>query len=453
VVATLTASGNRLARRLHPAAIRQRLATRASTTPGRLILVMTALAVVAALAGLAAVVGAAQRAGDVEQVAAHSGPLTVQAQQLYRSLSDADATAAAAFLSSGEEPAELRARYQSDIAAASSALADVTEASTGTAGSAEVDRIAQTLPVYTGLVETARTYNRLNLPVAGAYLREASGLMRERLLPAAQDLYRVDNERLATDRGAASALPWLSILLIVLLLAGLILVQRYLTRHTRRLINIGLASATAAGLVAVIWLMSSWLGVLTNLSAANRDGSAQVAVVVDARIAALQARADEALTLVARGSGADSEISFGDTMKRLSGEDGNGGLLLQARSQATDPAVRGALVAATKAVSDWRAVHTKLHGLDQDGQYPQAVTLAIGDPAAADGDPASAAAAFNRVDQALADAIAHANATFDDRAGSADGATTAAAIGLAILIALSVGGLIVGLQQRIAEYR
>jgi hypothetical protein len=219
----------------------------------------------------------------------------------------------------------------------------------------------------------------------------------------------------------------------------------YLVRRTRRLINVGLAGATAAALVALIWLTASWIGVSANLSAGRRDGSAQVAIVAEARIAALQARADEALTLVARGSGGNSEKTFAATMEKLAGKDGSGGVLAEARSQATDPA--------STAVADWRTVHKKLRGLDDGGQYPDAVKLAIGDPGIAGGDPASAATAFNRVDDALATAIDRANATFNDRAGSANSATTAAAAGLAILIVVALAGLIVGLQQRIAEYR
>ncbi len=451
----LAETRRRLARRLHPARLRQQFAVRASSTPGRLTLFMAVLAAVASLAGLAAVVGAAGRADQVQQVADHSGPLTVQAQQLYRSLSDADATAAAAFLSSGAEPADLRTRYTRDIAAASAALAEVTANRDGATGQsvADVDQISASLPVYTGLVETARTYNRLNLPVAGAYLREASGLMRERLLPAAQRLYQADIDRLAEDRSGASALPWLAILLMLVALSGLLMAQRFLARRTRRLINIGLASATAAGLVALIWLVTSWAVVHTHLSASDRDGSRQVATVVDARIAALQARADEALTLVARGSGGDFEKHFGDSMTALSGPDGAGGQLAQARDQATDPAVRDALDQAMVAVTDWRAAHAKIRELDNGGQYPDAVKLAIGNPAAGDGDPASAAAAFNRVDDALAAAIWSANHTFEGRARSADAATTGAAFGLAIIMVISVAGLIVGLQQRIAEYR
>ena len=64
------------------------------------------------------------------------------------------------------------------------------------------------LPVYTGLVETARVYNRQGLPLGAAYLREASGLMRDKLLPAAKQLYRTETGRLADDRDGAAGFPW-----------------------------------------------------------------------------------------------------------------------------------------------------------------------------------------------------------------------------------------------------
>jgi hypothetical protein len=370
-------------------------------------------------------------------VAERSGPLAVQAQQLYRSLSDADATAAAAFLSSGTESPELRLRYQTDIAAASAALAEATAAD----GTGPTGRLAAALPVYTGLVETARTYNRLNLPLGAAYLREASGLMRQQLLPAAEELYRLETQRLADDRDAASALPWLAILLLLATLAGLVVAQLYLIRRTRRLVNVGLAAATGAALIALIWVTAGWIGVSSNLAASHRDGSQQVSLVAQARIQALQARADEALTLVARGSGGAFEKDYGTRMDQFTG------LLDQARAGSTSPAVRDALAGAVAATQQWRTAHQNLRQLDDTGQYPEAVTIAVG------ADEKSAASLFKRVDEALATAIADANATFVDRAGRADGALTGAGIGLALLTLVVLAGTILGLQQRIGEYR
>ncbi|MBO0870203.1 MAG: hypothetical protein J2P15_16715, partial [Micromonosporaceae bacterium] len=417
------------------------LATRLRSTPGRLSSMLVGLLLLGALAGILTVVGVQQRAGKVDQVRDQSGPLTVSAQQLYRSLSDADATAAAAFLSSGAEPPQLRTRYEQDIAAATAALT-AADAGRGT-DQASVAQIAQALPVYTGLVETARTNNRLDLPVGAAYLREASNLMRARLLPAAQRLYQEETAALDADRSGADGFPWAAVPLVLLTLAGLALTQRYLTRRTKRLFNIGLVVGTAAGLAILIWLLASFAGVSGHLGAGRRDGSAQSQTLVSARTAALQARADEALTLVAHGNGAAFEDDFKASMTRLVGSDGKGGLLATARADATDPAVSRAVATATDNATAWRTAHANLRRLDDGGQFPQAVQLALG----------GTATNFTQLDTALAQAIASTSATFDRQAGQAAGALSGAGIGTGILTVLLLVGVAVGLQQRIAEYR
>ncbi len=423
-----------------------RLRARLRSTPGRLSTILAGLVVLGLAAGVAALVGTVTRAGLVDGVRARSGPLTVTAQELYRALSDADATAAAAFLSTGGEPADLRQRYQADIAAASDALATAA-ASAGPSDRAAVARISVALPIYTGLVETARTNNRLNLPLGSAYLREASGLMRQELLPAASTLYQAETARLDADRSGATGLPWLAVPLLLATLVGLVLAQRYLSQRTRRTFNLGALVATLAAVVLLGWLVLSWASVTNHLNAGNDSGSAQVNLLAQARIAALQARADEAQTLVAHGNGADSEKHFVASMDTLAGKDGNGGLLATARRLASDPAVRAALDRAGTAARDWRTVHTKLRGLDDAGQYPQAVALAIGT------DPASSATHFNALDKALADGIGTASAAFDRQATAAADAGTGSAVGFVVLTLGYLAGLVLGLQRRIAEYR
>jgi alkylhydroperoxidase/carboxymuconolactone decarboxylase family protein YurZ len=422
-----------------------RVAARARSTPGRLTQLAVLLSVLGVIAGFTTVVGLIQRGAAVDAVATRSGPLTVQAQQLYRSLSDADATAASAFLEGGVEPAALRDRYQSDIAAASAALAAVTTGSD--TSRADIDRLTAQLPVYTGLVETARTYNRLGRPLGAAYLREASGLMRTQLLPAAQRVYADETRQLGADRSGGAGFPWVAVPLLLLTLAGLILAQRWLSRRTRRLLNLGLLVATAAAVVLLAWTTVSWAAIQGHLSAADRAGSGQVELLAQARIAALQARADESLTLVARGSGGDFETDFGKTMKTLAGDDGLGGLLARARQQAGDPGVRLAVIAAQRDVKDWQAAHKQVRDKDNGGDNAGAVALAIGSGGG------TAASAFTKLDTDLATAIAGANTAFDREARAASGDLTGAVPGHVVLTLILLAGVIFGLQQRIAEYR
>jgi hypothetical protein len=419
---------------------RARLSTWAGSTPGRLIAVTSVVVALGLLVGVVAVLGTVRRASLVDSIRLRSGPLTVSAQQLYRSLSDADATAAAAFLSGGVEPAALRDRYQSDVTAAGTALTQAAGASDS--DQEAVRQIAAALPVYTGLVDTARAYNRMNLPLGAAYLREASNLMRERLLPAAERLYRSRTDRLATDRAAAAGLPWPTLALIVLGLAGLVLAQMYLTRRTNRLVNIGLAGSTLATLALLVWFVIAWAGAASALHASDRDGSARVQAASQARIAALQGRADEALTLVAHGNGAAFETDYTASMARLTdairrAEDHPGD------TGPVDAALRDAMARA----SAWQAVHKNVRAADDGGRYADAVNLAVGT-----GDQTGASAAFNGLDGDLGKAIGGASATFDTDAARAGDALSGTGIGFGVLAALALAGAVIGLQRRIREY-
>src|SRR6266511_2611345 len=416
----------------------RRLVARARSTPGRLTSLMLALLAIGLATGVAGLVGSVQRSSLVDEVRTRIGPLAVQAQELYRSLSDADAAAASAFLSGGVEPPQLRDRYQADIAAAAAGTDSDLPA---------LRQLSAQLPVYTGLVETARAYNRLGLPVGAAYLGEASGLMRGQLLPAAQQLYRFETDRLAADRGGASAVPWLALLLGLVTLAGLVWAQLRLSRQTHRTLNVGLVAATLAGLVMVSWVGTAWVAAASQLHASNREGSAQVELLAGARIAALQARADEALTLVARGTGEVFEKDFTAQLTTLAGPGGTSGVLSRARAAATDPAVRSVLDSAVAEVRSWRTVHQKLRELDDGGSYGEAVKLAI------DADTGSTASIFNRVDAALGKTITLTSSAFDRRAARAAGALGGESAAIVVLTILLLAGVAVGFQQRIAEYR
>src|SRR5262245_32749862 len=89
----------------------RRLARSARTTPGRLGIIASALVVLSVLTGFVAALALQMKQDTISNLAEHREPLAAAAQQIYRSLSDADATASSAFLSFGSEPAELRERY------------------------------------------------------------------------------------------------------------------------------------------------------------------------------------------------------------------------------------------------------------------------------------------------------------------------------------------------------
>ena len=420
----------------------------AAATPGRLTVIAVGLVLLALVAGLVATLSVQNRDDTITGLTEHREPLAAASQQVYRSLSDADATAASAFLSVGTEPRELRQRYERDIAEAGAALAKAASDAAGVAEAASpVDTLSQQVPVYTGLVETARVNNRLGYPVGASYLREASELMRVKILPAAQDLYRIDTQRLSEEQDSATGFPWLSTALLVALLAALVAAQVYLTRRTNRLLNVGLVVATVAVVVSLLWGAVALIVQGSLVASGRDDGSHQVDVLVRARIAALQARADETLTLVARGDGGAYEQDFQKNAAQLVGPDGRGGLLGEARGLITSGEGAGKVADAGKAASDWLAAHQKVRKQDDAGAYQDAVDIAV----RTDGD--GAAAAFNRLDDNLGAAITASRQQFLDDTTNGDRALLLLAPGVAVLALVAAAGVTMGIRERLREYR
>ncbi|MFI5841288.1 hypothetical protein ACIA8K_16460 [Catenuloplanes sp. NPDC051500] len=410
-------------------------------TPGRLALWMTVLVALALLAGVAAVTGIRQRATHIDALAERNGPLTVASLDLYRALSDADATAASAFLSGGLEPPVLRDRYQADIAESGRALTVLGAGlgSGGGDGAAHLAVLNSRLPVYTGLIETARSLNRQGLPVGAAYLREANGLMRGELLPAAQGVYDDAAGELRDARDDGGAVPWLAVLLCLAAIAALVVVQRRLARLTNRVFNVGLLVATGAAVLLTLWLGVSATTAGINLAAGRDEGSDQVDRMARVRIAALQARTDEALTLVARGGGAAFETHYAEV---LDGITRDGGSIDEIRAHATG-ADSAPLTSADDAATAWLAAHRDVRAKDDGGDYTGAVEVTLGE----------AATRFAALDGGLDAAIKADSAVFAAKADAAGGALRFADLGAGALTVIMIAGIAIGVQRRRAEFR
>ncbi len=423
----------------------------AATTPGRLSIAMVGLILLSVLTGIVGIVSGQSRANTLTDLAQHREPVTTAAQQIYRSLSDADATAASAFLSGAVEPQPLRLQYETDIAQAGAALSvaatDGADATNVTDVLTPLTQLSTELPVYTGIVEQAAANNRQGYPVGSAYLREADGLMQSTLLPAAKDLYNADIRSLDAEQDDATSFPWLNAILVVGLIVALLFTQRYLTRRTNRVLNVGLLVATAAVVLALLW---SGVGLALSavyVSDARDSGSAQVALLSQARTDALQARTDEILNLVARG-GENYDPQFTKLTTTLGGSDGTGGLLGQVLADSTDdPVMTGQLNAAISTTKKWFALHDSVDTLNNSGNYGAAATQSL--------DPTSGgeAGTFQALDTALGNAIEQGRTVFVQQTDNAGDALFALPIGVLVLAVLAAAGSTIGIWQRLREYR
>src|SRR5258708_3258857 len=147
-------------------------------TDRRLGRVRAALAAGAILFGAVGIIGTQVRADGADDAKSHSGVLIEQAEQLYHSLSDADATATTIYLHVGEAPSDLLNRYNADLQNPQKALLAATnEAGGDPAAKNALGAAAAQLPQYVKLTAPAAANNLLGNPVGFRFLTQASSLM------------------------------------------------------------------------------------------------------------------------------------------------------------------------------------------------------------------------------------------------------------------------------------
>jgi len=429
-----------------------------ATTPGRLRLVLAGLVLLSLAWGALAAFTAVQYSSAAASVVTTREPLSLDAQQIYGKLSDANDAAATAFLAGGIEPAAGRQRYLSDITTAGGQIEAATaEGEAGTPrAAADLAFLARELPVYTGEIETARADNRLGLPLGAAYLREASTLMRgtllanadDTLLAKAKDLYAAENDSLHTASAQATGLPLILVTGVAGLLAGLALylASRWLRGRTNRVLNVGLLVAGAAVVVSLAWLGVAYAGARGDLLDAQARGSATVQAVAQVSIAAQEAHADEGITLIDNMGDDTYQDDFTAKAKALAGP-GPVTLLGTAQAAARGTPAAPAVAAAVRDSGTWFAAHRQVRSLDDSGSHAKAVAAALGQGTGSDGR------AFARLTSDLSAATAADQAVFDSTARSASGAYSGLEAGLIVAALLMAAGCAWGLGRRLAEYR
>ncbi|MFJ3100108.1 hypothetical protein [Streptomyces sp. NPDC086835] len=427
---------------------RRRLRAAATTEPGRLQIIGAVLAALVVAFGAVTVLEVSSRATAADDVVTRSQPLTADAASIYRSLADADTAASSGFLAGAEEPREVAERYDRDIALASRLLVKAaTNAGSSSESGQQIAELNEALPRYTALIETARANNRLGRPLGGAYLRFANEQMSRDLLPAAQKLYDAETARLQQDDDDARFWPVLSTAAGAVAIGALLWAQRRNYRRTNRVFNHGLLVATAASTVLLLWLAVGHTVARTQLTDADRHGQQSLKVLGDARINSLKARANENLTVVARGAVLTDdgksdkyETDYTAGMNRL------GEQLHLAQRLADDSEGRGPVDAAVTAVSEWQERHKDVTRTDRAGDYDGVVRKVIG-------AKGSTGESFDKVDAALEKALAHEQREFTAAAKDARGALSGLPLGAAVLGVLGAAGAVLGINRRLSEYR
>jgi len=432
---------------------RRRLAKRlsVSTTPTRLRFLMAGLLLASLAWGAVGAWAVSQHASAARDVVTTSEPLSLSAQQMYRSLSDADVTATTAFLTGPDEPLAARQRYAADIDQAATDLSSLKGAATPGSSRpllASLAAVSTALPVYTGYVSQAQTEYALGyLLTGGSFMQVASEVMHLTLLPAARTIYAQENAGLGAASAQATGLPWIAVVVAAAIAMAFVLyrAQRWLWRHTHRRVNVGLAGATLVLVVAVVWLVAAFVVARADLRHGVGHGSAPAETLAQADIDTQQIRGDEILNLISRSG----DATFVQDYHAVRGQLGPGPGTLLTDAVGSSPGGAGAqwAQAAAHDMPAWYAVNDQVYSLDSASRYPQETRLVTGT------GPGSSAAGFERVETDLSRAIAADQVIFRANATAGGNAFTGLEAGIIVAALLMALGSVWGLDVRLAEYR
>lgn len=413
------------------------------STPAKLVALGLVLAVLVVVSGALSAQVVSSRKSTHDTLLATTEPLADAAQKLYSALSVADAAAVTGFISGGIEPLDVRDRY---IQAVGEASTQLVVAASGLPledrlRADHVTEIARMLPIYTGLIETARANNRTGNPVGAAYLTQASHLMQQSLLPVAQELHTQAVSAVESTQRASVRPPWVAIGLLLVTVAALGCVHLLISRRTHRTFNPGLLLALASMGLLLCWLLIAGLASSAATERAISQGAEPLATLTESRILAQQSRTAETLQLARRDATGTYDGVFAESMDRL-------GVLLD--GYADGGRIEVGVDAVDRAVTAWEvwlAAHARMVAALDRGDYTAAAVLATGS------GPDEATAQFAALDRALDDAIHETRAELRDNETRASRTLSGLAPTSVVLMFVALLGVVVGLWPRLREYQ
>jgi hypothetical protein len=395
-------------------------------TPQRLRLLSLGVVVVGVLVALVGVLTFSYLAVSLSRAKADTAQL-IRVQKIQSNLLSADAIATNAFLVGGLEPPAQRAVYDEAMSNTSSLIVEASQAQP--ADAAALSALNQQIVSYAATIEQARANNRQGLPVGAQYLRNASADLRSTALPILDNLVSSNAARAAGDMDARAG--FIFPIIALLALAGVIIGQVWLARRFKRKINVGMLASAAVLLVIMVASLIAAIQLSSTLNSITDGSFAAVNTAADTRIDANNAKSNESLTLIARGSGQAFEAAWKSSADSVAAN----------IQRLTD---RPELVNQWQAYTD---VHGEIRALDDGGRWDRAVSQATGS------DPESSNTVFGTFDNNLAGYLDEVSQETSSSLAGIQPATVVFAI-LTLLSGLAVALLgRWGIAARLKEYR
>jgi hypothetical protein len=408
---------------------------RFTTTPWLLRGALAAVVLLAGLFGAAVTVGADQHYRAMKKVGKDTAPSILAAQQIKAGLADMHANAAnmllqkpgrggkdrlAAYGQAAKDYDQRRREVSEGLLAAGE---NITE---GDRERVPLKRLLNGLGRYEAQVAEALALHARGLDGPLEHHRAADRLMHESLLPAADALDGANRDALDRTYEGAQAANLRALLGVLAtgaaLLAALLASQVFLARRMRRLLNPGLALATALAASFLAYTVVALLDQQRALRVAKQDAFDSVHHLWRARAVAYDANGDESRWLLDRERAKEHETAFREKRDRIAKPPpglsfrqleaavaaagakadlpkGLEGYLADELNNVTFPGEWQAAVACVGAFVAYLDVDEQIRALEKGGRHDEAVALCLGTR------PGESNWAFEQFNKALGDTI------------------------------------------------
>ena len=431
-------------------------------TPRLLLAALAGVWLSALLFFLAAVIGMNQRQQALQIVSQNLAPKIIAAQRIKAGLSDMDATAAdVLLLPHNEQQEQCDDRYEMRRVEVTEALRSV--AQIGSRANEAEDKalrdLSNALGTYENDVAVARLLHLRNQLGSRLVFRVTHSEMHDTLLPSADAFSKAVRDSLDASYKRQETLSRVMGLAAwgvgLLTLAALIATQIFLSRRTRRTLNLALLGATALALVLLLYtqrLFSQEEAALQTVKASF----ASVSNLWQARALAFDADAEESRWLMDTPQAPQYEQAYLAQSALLmapppaSGQPSpagaDPGILAMAETNAASNGAKAKAQEMLSKYSAFAATDRELRDMEQHNHHSDAVNFCIGRR------PGQHDRAFLDFDAALDAMLTEEKSAFDAAAaeGLAHLAGFNALAGILLLAILALSGI--GLRARLQEY-
>jgi hypothetical protein len=338
----------------------------------------------------------------IETVGKDSAPSILTAQQLQDSFADLDASLANELLLKPGEERQVLADFDKNR----KKIADRLVAAAKNITYPEEEVIIQKLQLNIGayllkLQETRDAHKRGDAIGTLNLYQSAASLMDANIIPQAAALNDVNYQQLKIsyeNQGVSNGLITLLIALLGLVQIGiLVMIQIFLARRMRRILNLPLLGATA---IAVVWLgytLSAFGGATADLKTAKEDAFDSLHSLRKMRSVSYKANGDESRYLLDRTNSARHQKSFNEKVasivmlppnqsidsiiantKQGKSTPGLTGFFADELNNITFAGERELAIETLSAFNDYLAIDKKIRQLYQSGKVAEAISLCIG---------------------------------------------------------------------------